>query len=91
MKNNNSKLRKKELKKSLIETIEKALNLDGSDRKMKKLKKTIREAAGQISRKYLRKMKDRKVKENTLDPALIKRRRVITPKEKRNVKTEVKL
>lgn len=73
-KENKAKANRKALKQNLIETIEKTLNLNQEEKKAKKLKKVIRDAAKQITKKYLSKAKNRKVYQNQPDSSVTKRK-----------------
>jgi hypothetical protein len=50
-------VKKKELRTALTASIAKALNIDLQDAHFKKLKKTVKEAAKEITKKYLVKIK----------------------------------
>lgn len=55
-----TKLKKKELKSTLVLTIEKTLKIDPQSKGIKKLKKAINDAAKKISSKYFKSVKKKK-------------------------------
>jgi len=82
----NTSINKKELRTALTTSIAKTLNIDLQDSDFKKLKKTVKEAAKEIAKKYLVKIK----KADTKAPAL-KRKEAIKKPLKANKLTVDKL
>lgn len=99
-----AKLKKKEVKTSLIQSIERTLGKLNNDVALGKVKKTIEQAAEKISKKYLKKSKKYKVDPGEKEPVkrpssslpLTKANKNYTKKIKRkpskeNIKEAIKL